>query len=294
MHYNGPIVRPQTNAYDLFIEVTVGCTHNSCTFCNFYDGFPFRVAPLSQVEADLQEAKILCPQTRSIWASGGNPFALSVNKLTALASLFKKYFPYAEVSTYARINDLYQKSVEDIRKLHELGYSNLVLGIESCDDEVLKHVNKGYTVDDILRECKKMEAAGMPYRIIYLGGLAGKGKGEESARKTAHILNQLHPYYMFLTTVSILPGTKLYHEVQQGTFQEQTELERIKEFRMLISEMCNPLQVFAETSTNMIGFTATFPNDKKRILSQLDKVIDNFTDHDEAALRLRRSRMTSV
>lgn len=294
MHYNGPIVRPQTNAYDLFIEVTVGCTHNSCTFCNFYDGFPFRIAPLSQVEADLQEAKILYPHTKKIWASGGNPFALSVRKLTVLASLFKKYFPDAEVSTYARVNDLYQKSVDDIRNLHELGYSNLVLGIESCDDEVLKHVNKGYTVADILRECKKMEAAGMPYRIIYLGGLAGKGKGEESARKTAHILNQLHPYYMFLTTVSILPGTTLYNEVQQGTFQEQTELERIKEFRMLISEMYNPLQVFAETSTNMVGFTASFPKDKAHILFQLDKVIDNFTDYDEATLHLRRSKMTSV
>lgn len=46
MHYHGPIVRPQTDAYSVFVEVTVGCTHNSCKFCNFYKGFPFRVAPM--------------------------------------------------------------------------------------------------------------------------------------------------------------------------------------------------------------------------------------------------------
>ena len=32
MHYNGPVIRPQTDADSVFIEVTVGCTHDSCTF----------------------------------------------------------------------------------------------------------------------------------------------------------------------------------------------------------------------------------------------------------------------
>jgi hypothetical protein len=70
MHYHGPIVRPQTDADSIFVEVTVGCTHNNCTFCNFYDGYPFRVAPLSQVEADLQEAAANFPHAKKVWASG--------------------------------------------------------------------------------------------------------------------------------------------------------------------------------------------------------------------------------
>ena len=47
MHFHGPIVRPATDANSLFIEVTAGCSHNSCAFCNFYEGTPFWVAPLS-------------------------------------------------------------------------------------------------------------------------------------------------------------------------------------------------------------------------------------------------------
>ena len=93
MHYNGPVIRPQTDADSVFIEVTVGCTHNSCTFCNFYDGYPFRVAPLEQVEADLQEAAEVYPHAKKVWASGGNPYALSTDKLAVLAKLFKKYLP---------------------------------------------------------------------------------------------------------------------------------------------------------------------------------------------------------
>ena len=170
MHYHGPIVRPQTDADSIFVEVTVGCTHNNCTFCNFYDGYPFRVAPLSQVEADLQEAAANFPHAKKVWASGGNPFALSVNKLATLAKLFKKYLPEAIISTYARVDDITSKSVDDLKMLRELGFEILVLGIETGDDDVLTHVKKGYTSEDILRECKKIESAGIAWRVIYLGG----------------------------------------------------------------------------------------------------------------------------
>ncbi|MCR6546980.1 radical SAM protein [Dehalobacterium formicoaceticum] len=294
MHYNSPIVRPQTDANDLFIELTVGCTHNSCTFCNFYDGYPFRVADWKQIEEDLQEAAAVYPHTTKVWATGGNPFALSVDNLKRFADLTKEYLPEARIGTYARVNDLYHKSAEEIHILHEAGYDNIVLGIESADDDVLSHVKKGYTAEDILRECKKLEEAGMPYRIIYLGGLAGAGNGEESARRTAAVLNQLHPYYMFLTTVAILPGTKLHQEMLDGTFKEETELERLKEFRRLIQDMKNPIGVFSATSTDVLAFTAHFPEDKDKVLKKFDKAISTFSAEDEAYFNARRHAMRSV
>ena len=35
MHYTGPVVRPPYEAGSVMLEVTVGCTHNSCTFCTY-------------------------------------------------------------------------------------------------------------------------------------------------------------------------------------------------------------------------------------------------------------------
>ncbi len=84
MHFHGPIIRPGTDANSLFIEVTAGCSHNACTFFNFYKDIPFYVAPLSQIEEDLKEAKQKWPDVKDIWASGGNPFALSTNKQIAV------------------------------------------------------------------------------------------------------------------------------------------------------------------------------------------------------------------
>lgn len=295
MHYHGPIIRPQTDAFNsIFLEVTVGCTHDSCKFCNFYDGYPFRMAPMEQIEEDLQEVARVMPNATKIWASGGNPFCMTVDRLADIARLIRRYLPLANISTYAHINDLKRKSVDDLRMLRELGYVDVVIGIESADDEVLSHMHKGYGSADIIREFTKLEEAELPFRVIYLGGLAGLGKCEESARRTTKVLNQFHPRMMILTTVAILPGTELYEELQSGVFKEPTELERIKEFRTLVENLNNEIIVFAETSTDMVSFTANLPEDKERILGELNAVIDGFTDADEEFFHTIRSRMTSV
>ena len=294
MEFHGPIIRPQTDADSVFIEVTAGCTHNKCTFCNFYKDTPFWVAPIEQVERDLKEAAARWPRAKKIWASGGNPFALHTDKLIALGDLFRKYFPEARVSTYARINDFFRKSVEDIRAIKEHGIDEVMIGIETGDDEALLAVNKGYTAQDIVRECQKLDQAGMTYRMIYLGGLLGAGKLEESAKKSAAILNQIHPYYMILTNVSILPGTPLYEQMQRGEFTEASEKERLKEIRTLIAHMENPITIDTATAASSIYFVAELPREKEQILRELDRAIEHFTDAQEKMLHARRANMRSV
>jgi organic radical activating enzyme len=66
----------------------------------------------------LQEAAANFPHAKKVWASGGNPFALSVNKLATLAKLFKKYLPEAIISTYARVDDITSKSVDDLKTMN--------------------------------------------------------------------------------------------------------------------------------------------------------------------------------
>ena len=294
MHFHGPIIRPQTDADSLFIEVTAGCSHNACTFCNFYKDTPFMVAPLSQIEEDLKEAKREWPNAKSIWASGGNPFVLSTEKQIAVWDLMKKYYPDARISTYATISDFKQKSVEDIKKIKAHGLDEIMIGIETGDDDVLSFVNKGYTAQDILDAGKKMDEAGITYRMIYLGGLAGKGKLVESAKKSAQIFNQIHPYYMMLTNVSVLPGTKLYNQMQAGEWTEATEKERIEEIRTLIAELNIPITINSGTSTRSVRFEVTLPQEKEQILSELDKTIDQFDEQTEAALAQWRHSMRAV
>ncbi|MEE0722655.1 MAG: radical SAM protein [Caecibacter sp.] len=253
--------------------MTAGCSHNACTFCNFYKDTPFMVAPLSQIKEDLKEAKQQWPDAKDIWASGGNPFVLSTEKQIAVWDLMKKYYPDARISTYATISDFKNKTVDDIKRIKEHGLDEIMIGIETGDDEVLQFVNKGYTAQDILDAGRKMDEAGITYRMIYLGGLAGKGNLVKSAKKSAAIFNQIYPYYMMLTNVSVLPGTKLYKQMKDGLWTEATEKERIEEIHTLIKELQIPITINSGTSTSSVQFEVKLPEDKDEILGKLGYIL---------------------
>jgi len=294
MHYNGPIVRPQTDADSIFVEVTVGCTHNQCCFCNFYKEYPFSVVSLEQIEEDLIEVSRQYPTAKKIWANGGNPYALGTERLAQIGKLIKKYFPESRIATYARITDLTRKSVEEMKLLRECGFEDLVVGFETGDDEALAYVNKGYTSADVLSGCKKLEEAEVDYRLIFLGGLAGKGKCEESAKKTAHLLNQLHPYLMYLNSVSVLPGTKLYEDRENGIFQEAGERELVLEFITMLERMEHEIAIFAAPNTTPFSFFVELQPRKQELLAHMRKYIDGLDEKQEEHIAKQRSSGRSV
>ena len=286
MEFHGPIVRPPQEDYRQFIEVTVGCTHNSCKFCNFYEGVPFRVAPMEQIERDLQEVARANPDQRFFWANGGNPFALSAEKLAAIGGLFQRYFPGAEIATYARVSDFEQKSVDDLRHLRGLGYDKLVVGVESGDDEVLSRMNKGYAAHDIVEQFAKLDQVGIAYRIVYLSGLAGRGACVESARRTLEVFNRIHPMLIGITSLTVLPGTPLFDEMRAGTFEEASERERLTEARTLLAGLENPTLIAIGPSDDY----ARLPEDRQRLIGELDALIEGMSDEDERRIsRLRHS-----
>lgn len=294
MHYTGPVVRPPHESNSVLLEVTVGCTHNRCRFCTFYKDTPFRMAKLEQIEADLKEVKRFTPNARRVYALGGDPFSMSTEKLERVGTLIRNYLPRANIGTYARITSIIPKSTEELKKLRAIGYNDLVIGIESGDDEVLAQMNKGYTSADILRECKKLEAAGINYYAIYLGGLAGKGNGERNARNTAAVFNQLHPSHLYMTSVAVLPDSLLYQDVLEGTFQEATERERIEETLLLVRELKNPITLYGQSVANPVNFTAKLPEQKQELIQGLERTLKTFTGKDEKNLRRYRESLRAV
>ena len=294
MHYNGPVIRPPHEAYSVIVETTVGCTHNSCRFCTFYKGTPFHMAPLSQIESDLQEAAAYNPHAPRVWASGGDPFTMATGKLVVLADLIRKYFPKANIAMYGRVDSMRNKTVEDIRLLRQHGINDLVIGIETGDDDTLSLQNKGYTAGEMLKNLQMLEDGGMDYRIIYLAGIAGHERFVENARRTANLLNKLRPTFMYLTSLTIQEDSLLYKDIQSGRFQPQTELDKIKEFGLLIRDLKNPLEINATAGYNPIRFTAMLPQDKEQLLKEIEKVVAGYTEETEERLALHRARYGTV
>ena len=66
--------------------------------------------------------------------------------------------------------------------LRNAGYNGLTIGVETGDDNALAFMQKGYTSQDILTQCKRLEQAGIEYGFFYLTSISGKGKGVVGAK----------------------------------------------------------------------------------------------------------------
>ena len=117
MHYTGTIWRPPYEAGSLLIEVTAGCTHHKCKFCTLYDDLPFqfRMSPLTDIEADLQEAQYQLHERSSrvkrVYLVGANPFVLQFKRLKEISELIHQYFTECEtIGCFARVTDVALKT----------------------------------------------------------------------------------------------------------------------------------------------------------------------------------------
>ena len=59
MDYEGIVYRPPSEARSLIIQVTIGCAHNTCGFCNMYKEKKFRIRSLTELSKNGDCVKIV-------------------------------------------------------------------------------------------------------------------------------------------------------------------------------------------------------------------------------------------
>ncbi len=281
MHFNSDINRPPYEAADAFLQVTKGCSHGwegGCDFCTFYKNCAFASSPMDEIETDVQELKHRGRQFpfRRIFLQGANSLVLPYRRLVEVAELIHRELPQVEsIGGYARVDDLTNKNVEQLQHLAKLGYSNFYFGNESGDDHLLARMHKGYEAEEIVRQLSKLDEAGMPYIMNFLGGLGGHGYGLKHAEDSAAIINRLHPTMVYASELTLFPDTPLSRDVEAGKFVEATEAERFEELHEFVRMLDIPTVFKAEHVTLPESIRGILPQNKEVILAQLSRLMDD-------------------
>ena len=271
------------------LNVTRGCSHHGCKFCDMYKGKKFKMATMEELEQEIALIKHYQPNTRQIYFTGEDPFVLSYEKIKKILLKIQEELPYVNIVTMtARVSNMKNKTVEQLKELKTLGIYHLWLGSESGNDEVLRRVNKNQTSDDIITQCKKLEAAGIKYTLSYVVGLGGKDLSVQNAIDTAHIYNQLHPTAIAMSGLMLYRDTELYQEFLNHTFVMASEMELANELKIFLENLETNTQISMNHTAPFV-VSGIYPKDKDKILTFIQDKLKHFDFDKHAQSRIADS-----
>ena len=281
MKYDEQIYRPPKEYKSLLLQVTSGCTHNKCKFCGMYRYTNFKMESLDQIESDVIEASQhpFFRSTKRVFLLNGNPFVLKTERLLKIAEIIHKYLKNVEViTTYASIKDIENKTDDELRQLKDAGINDLYIGVESGNQEALEFINKGNTVDEAIREMKRLDKFDYNYYAMILTGLMGRGiaKAIENGKKTGKMLSQVNARGVFPMSVTLVPGTELWDLYKSGQYQEASEYDRLVELREIVYNLLpeKTALISSAHNSNTMYIKGIVPPDREKLLRQIDQILE--------------------
>ena len=102
MRYKGKVYRPPSEAYSLIVQVTYGCSHNRCAFCEMYDDKHFSMRPMQEIREDFELARRVYHRVDRVFLADGDALMRRTEDLVEILGLVYGLFPECErVTCYA-------------------------------------------------------------------------------------------------------------------------------------------------------------------------------------------------
>jgi radical SAM superfamily enzyme YgiQ (UPF0313 family) len=275
MHYEGNCIRPPSEANSILLQVTLGCSHNKCTFCGTYKDKRFAIKNNDIILNDILFAsKYMRGQDRA-FLMDGDALIIPQQRLLWILDRIREHLPWVKrVGAYANTKSINMKTPEELKELREKGLGIIFLGIETGDDEVRKRVHKGSDAKHCIEMGRKLKDADFKLSVTVLLGIAGVERSLEHARATGELLNKMDPDYIGALTVMVIPGTPLWEEFRNGEFKLPDELGLLKELREMIQHTNITRGLFfSNHASNYLPVKARLPRGKQDALNLIDSAL---------------------
>lgn len=277
MRYEQPLFRPPSEAYSLILQVTIGCSHNACSFCSMYKGKRFRVRGLPEILDDIRMAKERYGYTEKIFLADGDALAMETDELLAILAALREAFPSVrQISLYAGPKNILAKSEEELAAICKAGVSLAYFGIESGDDEVLRAIKKGATSEEVAAAGRKIQQAGIDLSATVILGIGGRARWREHALATARVASAVNPKFLAALTLMVDAGTPLGQQVAGGQFELLSPRESLQELQLLLENLTVDHCVFRSNhASNYFAVGGTLPGDRAGMLATLESALQD-------------------
>lgn len=292
--FNRPeIIRPPSEWRSYYLPLTSGCSNNSCTFCNFW-GVKLQLRDTGEVKQEIEALRLYLTRRvmlpgqprivyglasqwdgRQIFLQDGDALVYPLPKLKEVLAYINEKLPHVErIGAYATAVDILRLSVDELKELRNLKLGILYIGLESGDDAVLKLISKNMTAAQIIEAAIRVKEAGILTSVTVILGMGGPEGSASHVKMTAEALTEMDPDYVGALTVSLIPGTPLYDDFQQGKFKLITPFESVQELLAIIQQSGFTNCFFSSMhASNYFSVRGRLPQDKERMVQELQQVL---------------------
>jgi radical SAM superfamily enzyme YgiQ (UPF0313 family) len=276
MHYEGNIIRPPSEADSILLQVTVGCSHNKCTFCGTYQGERFTMKKDEVIFGDIEFAARHCRRQDRLFICDGDALILPQRRLAAILERIRERLPWVRrVGLYANTKGIGRKTDQELEELKDLGLGIVYMGLETGDDVTLERIRKGADSRRMIDMGRRIRKAGIQLSVTVLIGIAGRERSAVHARETGRVLSAMDPEYVGALSLMLIPGTPLHTEYTQGNFPLITPDEMLRELGTMIAETNLTHGLFhANHASNYLPIRARLPGDKEKTLALIARALE--------------------
>jgi radical SAM superfamily enzyme YgiQ (UPF0313 family) len=294
MSFNRPdIIRPPSEWKSYFLPLTSGCSNNTCTFCGYY-GSKLQVRDVADVKGEIDvlalfiRSGVRLPGTskvvyaiaqdwdgKRIFLQDGDALVYPLPKLREVLRHVNEKLPGVErIGTYATPQDILRRRVDELKELRRLKLGIFYTGLETGDDELLRKIGKGVTSDEVIEAGKRVKEAGISFSVTIILGLGGVERSQKHASETARVITEIDPDYVGALTLTLVPGTPLYEQWERNEFHPLSPFQSLEELKSIIENSSFSDCFFSSMhASNYLSVRGKLPQDKERMLKQLDKVL---------------------
>ena len=275
MHYEGNCIRPPPEALSILLQVTLGCSHNKCTFCGTYKDKRFGIKEDDIILGDILFASKYMKNQDRVFLMDGDALIIPQKRLVWILDKINEHLPWVKgVGSYANTKSISLKSFQELNDLRRKGLDRIYLGVETGDDEIRKKIHKGSTARHCAEMGKKIKNAGMRLTVMVLLGVAGMEKSLDHARATGELLSAMDPDHVAALTVIPIPGTPFWDQIERGELKLPDERGMLIEMGEMISHTNLRGGTFASNhASNYLSLNVRLPEGKQEALDLIDAAL---------------------
>ncbi len=293
------IIRPPSEWKSYFLPLTHGCSNNTCTFCGYF-GSKLQIRESEEIIKEIDALAALVSyglnvpgvqispldqwDGKRVFLQDGDALAYPFPKLKEILEYLNKKLPNLErIAAYATPQDILRRGVDELAILKELKLGIFYTGLESGSDELLQRVGKGVNSDQVIEAARKAKDAGILMSITVLLGLGGIEGSEKHVEDTARVLSEIDPEYAGALTLTLVPGTPLHREWEEGNFHLISPFQSLEELKTIIERASFTNCFFSSMhASNYQAVRARLPQEKEGIIKELEHVLSK---RDQSSLR---------